>query len=360
MQSSTDGAYTNLQSSGLISITQMPSLPAPAVFYTEEFDTNLDGWTFFMRSGKDTSEFSYALIDGKLAVRIIPQGDEPWGYLINQSGSYNDVQLEVVTTNNGNNSNGVSLICRFSDQGWYEFWISNIGTYGIYAFGPGGTILQDGFELSTGGTPAIRPNRAENTFMATCKGEDLILTINGTAMAAVKAKYDFTEGSIGIGVSAFQNNPIDLEIESLKISQPSGSTATQTTTETLTPTPNVHLPEITSRGAVMVLVPAGIFQMGAVRGDLFAEAHEKPNHTVELDAYYIDKFEVTNALYQACVEAGACKPPIQTNSLTHSKYYGNPSFDNYPVIYVDWNMANAYCEWRRGKIAHRSRMGKSR
>jgi len=128
------------------------------------------------------------------------------------------------------------------------------------------------------------------------------------------------------------------------------STITPTSTVALTMTPGGPLPEIISRGAMMVLVPAGIFQMGAVRGDLYAEAYEKPNHPVDLDAYYIDKFEVTNQLYKACVGAGACKPPTQTDSFTHFKYNGNPTYDNYPVVYVNWNMAKAYCTWRGARL----------
>lgn len=194
--------------------------PEPQGFYTEEFDGGLDAWTFIKKSGKENAEFRVLPGDGKLMVNITPKGDEPWGYLINLSVNYTDVQLEVVTTNNGNNSNGVSLVCRYSDLGWYEFWISNNGTYGIYAFGPGGTILQAGFELAKAGAPEIRTGRSENTYNATCAGDDLTLAINGKTIQTVKAKYDFTEGNIGIGFSAFQNNPIDLEIASLKISQP--------------------------------------------------------------------------------------------------------------------------------------------
>ena len=125
---------------------------------------------------------------------------------------------------------------------------------------------------------------------------------------------------------------------------------TPTSTVTLTMTPSGPRPEITSRGAVMVLVPAGPFQMGAVERDFYAEKHENPNHRVELDAYYIDMYEVTNALYQACEKAGACKRPIQTDSLTHFRYYGVPDYAHHPVVYVNWNMADAYCTWRGARL----------
>jgi len=93
-------------------------------------------------------------------------------------------------------------------------------------------------------------------------------------------------------------------------------------------------------------VPEGNFSMGSNNGD----ADEKPIHSVYLDAFYIDKFEVTNALYQACVNAGTCKAPIHADSFTRSSYYGNSLYDNYPVIYVDWNMANTYCTWREASL----------
>jgi formylglycine-generating enzyme required for sulfatase activity len=59
---------------------------------------------------------------------------------------------------------------------------------------------------------------------------------------------------------------------------------------------------------------------------------------------------VTNALYEACAKAGKCTLPETTNSYTRSSYYGNPQYDDYPVIYVDWNQARTYCEWRGARL----------
>ncbi len=99
-------------------------------------------------------------------------------------------------------------------------------------------------------------------------------------------------------------------------------------------------------GATMVYVPAGEFTMGSNDGD----DDEKPPHTVYLDAFWIDKFEVTNALYKKCVDAGKCIPPSERKSYTRSSYYGNSQFDNYPVIYVSWDDANKYCTWAGKKL----------
>ena len=124
---------------------------------------------------------------------------------------------------------------------------------------------------------------------------------------------------------------------------------TVATDNTPTATPSAPSAEFTdSRGAVMVLVPAGQFSMGG--DDLGAESDEKPVHTVNLDDYYIDKFEVTNTAYEACVSSGVCKPPVQGDSFTRSNYYGVPEYGEFPVVYVNWHMAKSYCEWRDARL----------
>lgn len=92
----------------------------------------------------------------------------------------------------------------------------------------------------------------------------------------------------------------------------------------------------------MRFVPEGEFTYGSDSGI----SNEKPQQQVFLDAYYIDKFEVTNFLYKACVNARGCPPLKTTNSHTRTDYYRNPEYDNFPVINVDWHQASAYCAWR--------------
>lgn len=72
---------------------------------------------------------------------------------------------------------------------------------------------------------------------------------------------------------------------------------------------------------------------------------EQPPHQVYLSAYWIDRTDVTNAMYALCVQAGACQPPARTFSHTRSSYYGYSLYADYPVIYVNWFQASAYCEW---------------
>ncbi|MEW5871938.1 MAG: bifunctional serine/threonine-protein kinase/formylglycine-generating enzyme family protein [Chloroflexota bacterium] len=141
--------------------------------------------------------------------------------------------------------------------------------------------------------------------------------------------------------------PADLSKAPMRTGEPadveatvSASLPTSTPTPTPTPTPTSAAPE------GMALIPTGEFQMGSESG----ESNERPVHTVFLDAYFIDKYEVTNARYAECVKARVCDPPVDSQSYLRKRYYGNPEFNDYPVTEVNWGMAKTFCEWRGGRL----------
>ncbi len=123
-------------------------------------------------------------------------------------------------------------------------------------------------------------------------------------------------------------------------------TAAPTLTEvpTVVPTPTLA-PGATQvsavDGMVQLYVPAGEFGMGSDS----AAPDQAPFHAVDLDAFWIDRTEVTVAQYTQCVQAGICSVPLELRSVTHDSYFENPEFASHPVIFVSWPQARAYCEW---------------
>jgi formylglycine-generating enzyme required for sulfatase activity len=90
----------------------------------------------------------------------------------------------------------------------------------------------------------------------------------------------------------------------------------------------------------MVLVPAGPFCMGC-RPDFVDECvqHELPLHRVELSGFRLDRTEVTQWAYAACVEAGSCEAPAGTCQSAWDPKGGA----DHPVACVSFAMAVAYC-----------------
>ncbi len=123
------------------------------------------------------------------------------------------------------------------------------------------------------------------------------------------------------------------------------------------PTPKQTLAIPTEKDG-MVLIPAGEFQMGSI-----AHNDEKPVHSVHLDAFYIDKYPVTNAQYKEFVDANpewgkrekwysAANLAIIPRKYHDGEYLKNWNFRNFPkgkadhpVTWVSWYAAMAYAQW---------------
>jgi formylglycine-generating enzyme required for sulfatase activity len=101
---------------------------------------------------------------------------------------------------------------------------------------------------------------------------------------------------------------------------------------------------------VMVYVPAGSFLMGAGEDDSNALRDEHPEHFVTLDSFWIDRTEVTNSQYADCVDRGVCRIPYSGTSFSRNPYYENPEYADFPVVFVSWNDAGAYCGWAERRL----------
>ena len=85
----------------------------------------------------------------------------------------------------------------------------------------------------------------------------------------------------------------------------------------------------------------GYFRMGANRG---GQEDEQPEHEVTLRAFWLDRTEVTNAAYEACVAAHACRPHDAT-SAQKNRFGGDAPFRGpiSPISSISWEDALAFC-----------------
>ncbi len=147
-------------------------------------------------------------------------------------------------------------------------------------------------------------------------------------------------------------------------------------TSTTTPTPSATPPPTPSRtptptpiviltrqedGMPMVLVPGGSFVMGASATDVEADPDEQPTHEVILDSFYLDQYEINVAQYAAFLNANdgyvqacagfTCAWTLFESSFTYlmqnadGSFVAQTGFADYPVNYVSWYGAAAYCDW---------------
>ena len=106
----------------------------------------------------------------------------------------------------------------------------------------------------------------------------------------------------------------------------------------------------------MVLIPAGEFSMGLTNEQVkelvgklggMEKYHDnaQPAHKVKLDAFYIDKYEVTNKQYKDFVDATGHAPPEHWRNGSYP-----PGLADHPVVYVTWHDAVAYAKWKGKRL----------
>jgi formylglycine-generating enzyme required for sulfatase activity len=111
----------------------------------------------------------------------------------------------------------------------------------------------------------------------------------------------------------------------------------------------------------LVYVPSGSFKMGSKHG----ETDEQPVHKVKISGFYIGKYEVTNREFVEFLNAKGNQfehNVLWINTDGHwrnlkcrinekdGKFFVDKAYEYYPVNFVSWYGANAYCKWKGGRL----------
>jgi hypothetical protein len=178
------------------------------VLYSESFN-DLGNWTTILMRGNQDG-FRSQVFDNRLRTEI--QTQNTWVYYILESEDLQDVQVDVEVENRGSNTNFVGILCRYTEQSWYEVNILNTGEYYIYY------VYESGARLSVmdkGATYAIRMGKKVNNYTLICRGELLSVIINGEETASLPLRtgdYPFlSSGRVGLSVSAERVIPVIID-----------------------------------------------------------------------------------------------------------------------------------------------------
>ncbi|MCB0193326.1 MAG: SUMF1/EgtB/PvdO family nonheme iron enzyme, partial [Anaerolineae bacterium] len=152
------------------------------------------------------------------------------------------------------------------------------------------------------------------------------------------AAVDEEEDTISIEAEASTEEETPLETEEVASAEPATVVEeAETVSETVTQAASFN----SNPQKDMVEIPAGSFLMGSNTG----EPDETPEHEVYVDSFYMDIYEISNAQYRACVQAGGCTQNQLVDSASISNYRDDPAYDNYPSLGITWDQSVAYCQW---------------
>jgi hypothetical protein len=150
-------------------------------------------------------------------MRIELPEDDLYLYYSYLGYSYEDVRVDLRADNRGVNTNNVSLICRSSKDGWYEWSVGSGGDWYLYA-------VTDKYNLiAQGGTTYLKQGKEVNEYGLQCKGKTISMFINGKEVKQspfTDSKYGLREGTVGFNISSLNVTPVIVEVDWFKVSEP--------------------------------------------------------------------------------------------------------------------------------------------
>lgn len=185
--------------------------PVPLNF-TEEFNSDLSGWTFLQTGGESSPT---TVIENDM-LRVEMASTHTWYFGIHNANIYENVSVETLF--NGSPSGSMGLICRYSESGWYEFNIASNGVYSLLL----GKWLSDGvaqyLPIATDSSVYLQPGNMNYDIKLTCQDQTILLSINGKIFRKLDvAHYGLTEGKVGISAASFEDVPTTLFFDWFKV-----------------------------------------------------------------------------------------------------------------------------------------------
>lgn len=182
----------------------------PPRYFTDEFTNDSTYWKFLQTGG--TSLPTTTFINDTLQIDI--SSPDTWMIGIHNANTYNNVFIQ--TKANITSTGSFGLICRYNENGWYEFNVYSDGTYNLLY----GKQLTEGvaryIPLSTEFSGHITPS---SQIGLNCQDNSLLLYVNDNLVKRIDVtNYGLGEGQVGITASSVTEATV-INFEWIKISE---------------------------------------------------------------------------------------------------------------------------------------------
>ena len=203
-------------------------LPEESKYFRDEFDEDInEDWGLKIISGLE-KQLIWSQINGKFRIETLPPNDVNYIFL-NKKHTYDDVVITAEVENAGPLTNTLSLICRATEAGWYEFRISPSGYYELlrydqYRKDDGENPYTNFVEKQVGSTKIVG-GLEKNEFSLSCEGDVISAFINGEQLYWQKRPLaieddTYSEGTVGFGFLGYSGKEYDVTFNWIDVTKP--------------------------------------------------------------------------------------------------------------------------------------------
>jgi hypothetical protein len=201
------------------SSTPSPTLTAtpPPPYFTEEFDSLPPYWSTLYGSGESGRADIFSRSGG---LRFELYDQNTWVYAVFGAHTYDAVHIETRIDNLASDVHYAGLVCFYDEQsGWIEFNMSPDGTYTLLF---GQWLAEDIARYSPildEPSPYIRTEENSNEMGLDCYQDTVQLYFNGKLFRKMDiSRYELSHGKVGLGVASFDELPVIVAYDWLKVS----------------------------------------------------------------------------------------------------------------------------------------------
>lgn len=202
------------------------TLSKNSIFH-DDFSSDISkDWGIKVISGLE-KQLIWSQEGGQFRIKLLSGNDTNFVF-INKSKSYQDVVVKAEGRYLESSNAYMSVICRASSKGWYEFRVNSQGYYQLLRFDQ--YLKDQGKNAYTdliGGqfrSPLMKTGKDINQFALSCKGKELKAFINNEQISKdlrplVVEDSSLSDGAIGFGVSS-NGNAADLSFNFIETLRP--------------------------------------------------------------------------------------------------------------------------------------------